>query len=220
MEAVEKTITFASSLPVPNVQVLSSQKLTEIPNQYIHPEREAEPVLDGHLQLEIPTVDLSKLLDQWFSEEESKKLHLACQEWGFFHLINHGVGGEVIEKIKRDVKEFFKLPLEVKEAHFQLSDSVEGYGQSFVVSREQRLDWADMLSLRIKPISSRRMRFWPTQPTSFRETLEQYSSELMKVTYSLLRAMAKNLGVDPDVLIDKFKDGMQTAQMNYYPICP
>ncbi|KAK1307249.1 Protein SRG1 [Acorus calamus] len=77
-----------------------------------------------------------------------------------------------------------------------------------------------MLSLRIRPISSRRMRFWPTQPPSFRETLEQYSSELMKVTNSLLGAMAKNLGVDPDVLIDKFKDEMQSMRMNYYPPCP
>ncbi|KAK1284985.1 Protein SRG1 [Acorus calamus] len=64
------------------------------------------------------------------------------------------------------------------------------------------------------------MRFWPTQPTSFRETLEQYSSELMKVTDSLLRVMAKNLGIDPDVLINKFKDGMQMMRMNYYPLCP
>ncbi|KAK1262711.1 S-norcoclaurine synthase 1 [Acorus gramineus] len=219
MEAVEKTI-INGSLPVPNVQVLSSKKLTEIPNLYIRPEREAEPALGAHLQQEIPSVDLSKLLDQRFSEEESKKLHLACQEWGFFHLINHGVGGEVMEKVKRDTQEFFKQPLEVKDAHSQLPDSVEGYGQAFVVSQEQRLDWADMLSLRLRPISSRRMRFWPTQPTSFRETLEQYSSELMKVTNSLLGAMAKNLGVDPDVLIDKFKDGMQSARINYYPPCP
>ncbi|KAK1304426.1 S-norcoclaurine synthase 1 [Acorus calamus] len=55
--------------------------------------------------------------NQRFSHEELKNLHSACEDWGFFYLINHGVSGEVIEKMKMDVKEFFRQPLEVKEVH-------------------------------------------------------------------------------------------------------
>lgn len=83
-------------------------------------------------------------------------------------LINHGVPEEVIEKMKIDTEEFFKLPLEKKKAYAQQQNSVEGYGQAFVVSEEQKLDWADMLFLSARPVSMRKMRFWPTYPTSFR----------------------------------------------------
>lgn len=83
-------------------------------------------------------------------------------------LINHGVPEEVMENMKMETEEFFKLPLEEKMACAQLPDSIEGYGQAFVVSEEQKLDWGDMLFLLSKPNSIRKMRFWPTIPTSFR----------------------------------------------------
>ena len=41
------------------------------------------------------------------------------------------------------------------------------YGQAFVVSEDQKLDWADMLYLQVHPSESRDMRFWPTRPASF-----------------------------------------------------
>ncbi|KAK1285815.1 S-norcoclaurine synthase 1 [Acorus calamus] len=203
------------SLPVDNVQALASKKLGHIPTRYIRPETETETILR-----DIPTVDLSKLLDQRSSDEESKNLHFACEEWGFFHLVNHGVGVEVIEKMKLDIKEFFKQPLEVKEAYKQLPSSVEGYGQAFVASDEQKLDWADIVYLNTRPIPLRKMRFWPTQPPSFIETLDQYTFELRKVADILFRVMAKNLGVDADVLTNKFEEGVQSVRINYYPPCP
>jgi isopenicillin N synthase-like dioxygenase len=76
---------------------------------------------------------------------------------------------EVIEDVRRDVAEFFKLPLEAKQAYVQLPESgLEGYGQAFVFSETQKLDWSDMLYLMVRPTESRDMRFWPAQPPSFR----------------------------------------------------
>lgn len=83
-------------------------------------------------------------------------------------LINHGVPEEVIEKTKIDIEEFFELPLDQKKAYAQLPNSIEGYGQAFVLSEEQKLDWGDMFFLNARPVAVRDMRFWPTHPTSFR----------------------------------------------------
>lgn len=47
-------------------------------------------------------------------------------------------------------------------------NSLEGYGQAFVVSEDQKLDWGDMLFLLPLPVSQRNMRFWPNNPASFR----------------------------------------------------
>jgi len=68
----------------------------------------------------------------------------------------------------RDVAESLKLPLEAKKEWSKQHDSVEGYGQAFAVSEDQKLDWADMLYLVLHPTESRDLRFWPTLPASFR----------------------------------------------------
>lgn len=46
----------------------------------------------------------------------------------------HGVPEEVIRDVKRDVAEFFKLPLEAKKACAQLPDDIQG----FVFSETQK----------------------------------------------------------------------------------
>ena len=83
-------------------------------------------------------------------------------------LINHGVPEALISNIKTDTTKFFKLPLKEKEAYAKSPNDLEGYGQTFVVSEEQKLDWADMMYLITTPSTSRDMRFWPTNPPTFR----------------------------------------------------
>ncbi|CBI33968.3 unnamed protein product, partial [Vitis vinifera] len=176
-------------------------------------ELQSEEVLVDE-SLHIPTIDMRKLM---VDDDEMEKLHFACKDWGFFQLINHGVEEEVIVKMMMDVQDFFKLSLEEKNAYAQLPNDIEGYGQAFVVSRDQKLDWGDMLFLLPLPASQRNMRLWPKKPTSFRETLEKYSSELHRVSINLLRSMAKNLGINPDKLATMFEDATQGVRMNYYP---
>jgi len=83
-------------------------------------------------------------------------------------LVNHGTPDELLEKVRADIEEFFRLPLHVKEAYAQEPGNLEGYGQAFVVSEEQKLDWGDLLVLTTLPQSDRNMKFWPTYPPNFR----------------------------------------------------
>ncbi|CAN1256933.1 S-norcoclaurine synthase 1 [Linum perenne] len=204
------------SIPVANVQQLASEsKDDHVPIKYIRPELELDQVpIDGSHH--IPVIDMIKLAD---ADEELANLHSACKDWGFFQLINHGVTEEVITKMKMDVQEFFNLPLQEKMSCAQMPNSIEGYGQAFVVSEEQKLDWGDMLFIFPQPVSGRKMRFWPMAPSSFRANFEQYSSELEKLASSLLSYIAINLGLEPEKLLAPFKDGAQGVRMNYYPPC-
>ncbi|KAJ8625964.1 hypothetical protein MRB53_019271 [Persea americana] len=217
METQNGRMELGGSLPVENVQDLAAKNLNEIPDRYVRPEISVDLIIDD--DQEIPVIDLARLVDHQSSNDEIAKLHWACEEWGFFQLINHGVCDELIENMKLDVEEFFKLPLDEKMAYAQLPNNIEGYGQAFVVSEEQKLDWGDMLFLFAQPISQRNMRFWPTQPPTFRDAMDQYSSELQKVVISLLGFMAKNLEVDQNKLINMFNEGVQGVRMNYYPPC-
>ncbi|KAK1567775.1 hypothetical protein Q3G72_016499 [Acer saccharum] len=208
---------YGGSLPVENVQALASNHSDGIPPRYIRPELESDEVLINS-SLQIPVINMSKLVDN-DDHDELAKLHSACKDWGFFQLLNHGVSEAVIEKMKTDINEFFKLPLEEKMAYAQLPNTIEGYGQAFVVSEDQKLDWGDMLFLLSQPASIRNIKLWPTNPASFRASLEEYSWKLENVKICLLELMAKNLGLESRHLASLFQDGIQGVRMNYYPPC-
>ncbi|KAL6850385.1 hypothetical protein ACP4OV_021012 [Aristida adscensionis] len=208
------------SLPVPNVQALAQTwngSGEQVPERYVRTgETAADEVVTGRA---IPVVDLSKLLDPQSSEEELANLGSACQHWGFFQLINHGVPDKVILEVKRAITEFFNLPLDAKKAYAQQPGSIEGYGQAFVVSETQKLDWADLLYLMVHPTESRDMRFWPTHPPSFVGSVDGYAAETARVAACLLRFMAADMGVEPELLLEAFRGQPQSMRMTYYPPC-
>ncbi|CAI0418439.1 unnamed protein product [Linum tenue] len=210
---------FGGSLAVPNVQQLASSSNDVVPIRYIRPELEFERVFDDEYSGRIPVIDIGKLVSAHENDEESTKLHSACKDWGFFQVINHGVAEEVVLNMKADVQEFFRQPLQEKMECAQQPNDLEGYGQAFVVSEDQKLDWGDMLYILTRPLDGRNMRFWPRVPSSFRATLGEYSSALEKLSVILLSSMAKNLGIDPEKLLSLFKEGAQGIRMNYYPPC-
>lgn len=206
------------SLPVPIVQSLASGA-AGVPVRYVRTDADAVPVvLDP--DLEIPTIDFGRLLDPGSSRQESLKLHSACQDWGFFQLMNHNIPHELIERVKVDITEFFKLPLETKKEFSQLPGKLEGYGQLFVFSKDQKLDWGDMMYFRTQPLLQRSKDLWPTHPHTFRDTLDNYSSELYLLGKILLNVMAMNLGINPEVMANMLEDGAQSVRFNYYPPCP
>ncbi|XP_020587314.1 S-norcoclaurine synthase 1-like [Phalaenopsis equestris] len=205
------------SLPVPSVQELA--RSGEIPKRYLRPEAEANPVASVDDD-ELPAIDLEKLLSpELNNEEEVNRLGFACREWGFFQLINHGIPEEVIERMKDDIKKFFELPLREKEEIKQLPGHIEGYGQMFVHSEEQILDWGDVLVLIIQPSQNRNMRFWPTNPSTFRANLDAYTKKIGEVADCLYRFMAKDLGIDAEDILNLFSDQIQSVRINYYPPC-
>ncbi|PVH38954.1 hypothetical protein PAHAL_5G398300 [Panicum hallii] len=208
-------------LPVPNVQALAQTWNGSgdlVPDRYVRTEEEATAEEDV-AGCALPVVDLGRLLDPRSSEEELANLGSACQHWGYFQLINNGVPEEVIRDVRRDIAEFFKLPLEAKKACAQAPDDIQGYGQGFVFSETQKLDWADMIYLKLRPMESRNMRFWPAHPPSFRNSVDRFSTEVVKVTSSLLRLMAVDMGVKPERLLEKFGGQPQTMKVTYYPPC-
>ncbi|CAL5036870.1 unnamed protein product [Urochloa decumbens] len=190
------------SLPVPSVQAMvaaAGGAAARVPARYLRPEVAADAVVAGDGEAAIPAIDFQRLLHRETSHDESARLHEACQEWGFFQLINHGVPDDVIEGGP---------------------GQLEGYGQLFVVSEDQKLDWADLLHLYTQPPHLTNMRFWPDKPDTFRSTLDAYSSAVKSVADRLLSIMSKNLGLRPEVIANRCAGGgVQSVRMNCYPPC-
>ncbi|KAL5577117.1 hypothetical protein UlMin_018816 [Ulmus minor] len=125
-----------------------------------------------------------------------------------------------MEKLRREIEDFFKVPYEEKKKLWQQPHDQEGFGQLFVVSEEQKLDWSDMFYVTTLPLQLRNTTLFQKLPTQLRDTMEAYSVEAKKLAMAILAHMAKALKMDGDEMIELFDDGVQSMRMNYYPPCP
>ncbi|KAK6917257.1 Non-hem dioxygenase N-terminal domain [Dillenia turbinata] len=167
----DQEVNFGESLMVPSVQELARQPITNIPPRYIRADDDRPiAVFDGVSTPSVPVIDLQRLLHEDPMNSELEKLHSACKEWGFFQIVNHGVNAFLLEKFKTEIGDFFKLPYEEKKKLWQQPDNNEGFGQLFVLSKEQKLDWSDgmkteeMTQLFNEGKQSMRMNYYPPCP--------------------------------------------------------
>ncbi|KAL8088547.1 protein SRG1-like [Apium graveolens] len=211
-------VLLGGSLPVPSVQELAKKKqLKAVPSRYVRTDQ--DPIIsDSKIALQIPVVDLERLVSG--DLDMSQKFDSACREWGFFQLTNHGVRTDLLDKMMEATQEFFKMPLEEKKKFPQEAGDLEGYGQAFVVSEDQKLEWADLFYVCTLPLRYRKAHLFNKLPLNYRLALEAYSAELKTIAMKLVNSMAKCLKVDPQEMIALFEDSYQTVRTNYYPPCP
>lgn len=185
MEPMESIL--GVSLPVPSVQELTKEPLTRVPPRYIRPDQDSRIISSPpSSRPQVPIIDMERLLSQYSDHSEVEKLHLACRDWGFFQvysshtlthvtrkfisdkyyvqLINHEVSYSLLEKLKEETQQFFRLPLEEKNKYAQRPGVGEGFGQSFVMSDEQKLDWCDIFRVVTQPSELRKPHLLPKLP--------------------------------------------------------
>ncbi|CAN8230582.1 unnamed protein product [Cochlearia groenlandica] len=222
MEVNGETAQFSSIL-VPSVQEMVKEKMiTTVPSRYVRSDQDkAEIDQDSGLRPEIPIIDMSLLCSATSMDSEIDKLDFACREWGFFQLVNHGMDSCFLEKFKSNVQDFFNLSMEEKKKLWQLPGDIEGFGQAFVVSEEQKLDWADTFFLTMQPPGLRKPHLHRKLPLPFRDTLETYSDGVKSIAKILFAKMASALKIKPEEMEKLFDDELgQRVRMNYYPPCP
>ncbi|XP_062094336.1 oxoglutarate-dependent flavonoid 7-O-demethylase 1-like [Humulus lupulus] len=211
--------TYPPSLPVPNVQEMVWKDPLKVPERYIRNEEEmhTKPEL-SHLSSQVPVIDLSLLSNG--NKEELLKLDLACKEWGFFQVVNHGVESKVLQGLKDASAEFFELPLEEKNKISMPPNDIQGYGHAYVVSEDQILDWSDALIMLVYPSWFRNVNIWPTKPETLKDSMEAYSTELKRVAKELLGSLSLIMGMEKGYLLELHKELVQAMRVNYYPPCP
>ncbi|XP_075476448.1 protein LATERAL BRANCHING OXIDOREDUCTASE 1-like [Primulina tabacum] len=209
---------------IDDVQELGKAKISHIPERFIRDltERPNSDNVITSTNNNIPVVDFSKLCKGNIDEicSEILKIKISCEEWGFFQVINHEINLDLLEKIEKVATEFFLMPLEEKQKYPMIPGTVQGYGQAFVFSENQKLDWCNMFALGLEPHYVRNPKLWPAKPSNFSETVEIYSREIRKLCKNLLKYIAISLGCKDDVFEEMFGAAVQAIRMNYYPACP
>ncbi|XP_021731698.1 protein DMR6-LIKE OXYGENASE 2-like [Chenopodium quinoa] len=187
----------------------------------------------------IPIIDLSSITSTNHYENERGDINNigvliaeignACEKWGFFQVINHGVPQEKLERLEVTGRKFFALPQEEKRKVGRGEANPIGYYDSEHTRNVK--DWKHVFDFTAKDHSyipvdpddlkpKQLINCWPQSPPEFKEDAQEYARELEKLAFKLLELIALSLGLAADRLNGYFKDHASIVRLNYYPSCP
>ncbi|CAA0834399.1 2-oxoglutarate (2OG) and Fe(II)-dependent oxygenase superfamily protein [Striga hermonthica] len=205
--------------PIVRVQALSESCAGSIPERYIKPPSARPSFGPGPIEAaSIPVIDLDPAL----RGPTMRLVDEACREWGFFQVVNHGIRPELMDRAREVWREFFRLPMEVKQSYANSPATYEGYGSRLGVQKGAVLDWSDYYYLHYLPPDLRDFAKWPALPVELREVIDEYSREIVKLGGVLLKILSLNLGLNEDYLPEAFggEDVGACLRVNLYPKCP
>eukprot|EP00249_Psilotum_nudum_P024344 c29163_g1_i1 orf=286-1125(+) len=213
--------------PIDLVQVLSHKGIDHVPLRFVQQpgKRPSTADLDPEHQ-GIPVLDLAGI-EIGSGAMVMEDVARACEEWGFFQVINHGISASLIENVWKVVNGFLALPMEEKLKRPMKQDSSSpnhptGYGRLFDFSENTILDWVDALIHYFAPVALVDMDYWPESPANYRETMEAYGKEMQRLVKVFLQTFSRNLGLHSNHLEKAFggDDAQFILRVNHYPPCP
>ncbi|OAY82224.1 Leucoanthocyanidin dioxygenase [Ananas comosus] len=208
--------------PVVRVQSIADSGAKTIPERYVKPPSDRPShAADAGSQLAIPVIDLADDERMIAADVAS-----ACEEWGFFQAVNHGVSPALMRRAREAWRGFFHLPMPEKQRYANSPATYEGYGSRLGVEKGSILDWGDYYFLHLRPRRLMSHEKWPSLPPCLRETVDEYGRELIKLCERLMRVLSRGLGLDGGRLQATFggggdDDGVGVCmRVNFYPKCP
>ncbi|PSR96478.1 Gibberellin 2-beta-dioxygenase [Actinidia chinensis var. chinensis] len=162
----------------------------------------------------VPLIDLSK--------PDSKNLLVkACEEFGFFKVINHGVPTEFITNLETEAIKFFSSPLSKKEKAGPPSPF--GYGNKSI-GQNGDIGWVEYLLLTTNPEFNyqRFASIFGENPEIFRSAVNEYVSAVKSMACEILGLLSDGLKIQhrnvfSKLLMDEQSDSV--FRMNHYPPC-
>ncbi|XP_052308812.1 naringenin,2-oxoglutarate 3-dioxygenase-like [Populus trichocarpa] len=188
---------------------------------FVRDEDERPKVAYNQFSNEIPVISIAGIDDGGEKRAEiCNKIVEACEEWGVFQIVDHGVDTKLVSEMTTLAKEFFALPPEEK-LRFDMSGGKKG---GFIVSShlqgEAVQDWREIVTFFSYPIRTRDYSRWPDKPEAWKAVTEEYSKKLMELACKLLGVLSEAMGLETEALTKACVDMDQKVVVNFYPKCP
>ncbi|XP_057508176.1 gibberellin 2-beta-dioxygenase 6-like [Actinidia eriantha] len=152
----------------------------------------------------LPVIDLECLT----RDDERPKLDQACQDWGIFRLVNHGVPATLLAQLHGHAKRIFSLGFESKQAqtcapvaYFWGTPALTPAGR--VIEREKgptcpptNVKWFEGFNVLMNKLSD--LHVEDPLLDSFRLLLDEYGRHQTRLATTIFEAMAKELSLSQE----------------------
>ncbi|GLJ28694.1 hypothetical protein SUGI_0565450 [Cryptomeria japonica] len=175
----------------------------------------------------VPVIDMGNL-DAKDRESIKDQIAKACEEYGFFQLINHGIPHRLLEQVKHVCSVNYKEEREEKFMNESvplkmLENALEeeaADSNSRELKKMDNVDWEDCFVIQY----NQEEFAWPSQPSDFKETMEEFRKEVIKLAETLLEIISENLGQEKDYIKKVFGGPKSQAffgtKISHFPACP
>ncbi|XP_055805060.1 1-aminocyclopropane-1-carboxylate oxidase [Solanum dulcamara] len=145
-----------------------------------------------------------------------EKIKDACENWGFFEVVNHGISHDLLDTVEKFTKEHYKKCMEQR-----FKEMVASKGLEAVQTEIDDLDWESTFFLKHLPISN--ISEVPDLEDDYRKIMKEFSNKLEKLAEQLLDLLCENLGLEQGYLKKVFygsKGPTFGTKVSNYPPCP
>ncbi|KAK6115224.1 hypothetical protein DH2020_007493 [Rehmannia glutinosa] len=207
--------------PTGNISLTALAEKNAFHQKFIRDEDERPKVAYNQFSNDIPVISLAGINENGGDRAEMcRKIIAACEDWGIFQVIDHGIETKLMNSMTRLAREFFELPAQEK-LKFDMSGGKKG---GFIVSShlqgEVVQDWREIVTYFSYPIKARDYTRWPNKPEGWRAVTEAYSEQLMDLGCKLLEVLSEGMGLEKDALSKACVEMDQKVVVNFYPKCP
>lgn len=197
---------------------LSTSGLKLLPASYVKTHDQRPKIPHNAFGKDVPVISLLNSAAAGPQRDRVKsELKRACEEWGVFQVVDHGLPQELNNQMMREAIGFFSLPVEEKYKYSFETGSLTGYGSGSIYKDDPVKDWREFYSVRGSP---RDVTAWPTQPPQMREALADYSDAMLELWRVLVELISEILGLESEAIQKACGEGEQKVLLNYYPKCP
>ncbi|XVF12399.1 hypothetical protein REPUB_Repub08aG0114700 [Reevesia pubescens] len=199
---------------------------SNIPKQFIWPDHE-KPCANAP-ELQVPLIDLGDFLsgDPVAAMEASMLVQAACQQHGFFLVVNHGVDATLLSDAHKYMDNFFELPLNEKQRAQRKLGEHCGYASSFTGRFSSKLPWKETLSFRYsaeknssKMVEDYLVNKMGYEFRHFGRVYQDYCEAMCKLSLGIMELLAISLGVGRAHFREFFEENDSIMRLNYYPPC-
>ncbi|CAN8280183.1 unnamed protein product [Cochlearia groenlandica] len=201
-----------------SAMALTESRVPHVPTRYILPPSQRPSI--GTVTINLPLIDLSLLHDLLHRSQVIHEIELACKEFGFFQIINHGVSLSVMKDALDAATRFFDLPAD--EKMHMVSDDIRNpvrYGTSINHLTDRVHYWRDFIKHYSHPLS-KWINLWPSNPPSYKEKVGEYAEATYELHKALIEAILESLGLERSYLQEEIEEGSQVMAVNCFPPCP
>nr|ABK58140.1 1-amino-cyclopropane-1-carboxylic acid oxidase [Manihot esculenta] len=165
--------------------------------------------------MEFPVINLEKLNGEERAATMAK-IKDACENWGFFELLNHGIEPEFLDRVESMTKGHYRKCMEQR-----FKEMVANKGLDAVQTEIKDMDWESTFFIRHLPDSN--LAQLPDLDDEHRAVMKEFAAKLEKLAEDLLDLLCENLGLEKGYLKKAFYGSRGPTfgtKVSNYPPCP
>ncbi|THG03949.1 hypothetical protein TEA_008824 [Camellia sinensis var. sinensis] len=203
------------------VKGLLDAGVTKIPRIFIHDKSMLPDIhKSGSVisQFSVPIIDFEGINKGAAQHGEIiDKVTDACEKWGFFQVVNHGIPVSIMDDMIDGVRRFHEQDTEVKKQFYSRDVTKKFiYNSNFDLYQAPVSNWRDTIYCVMAP--------QPPDPEELpvvcRDIMIEYSKYMLRLGLTLLELLSEALGLNSDHLKDMDCAEGLFVLGHYYPACP